>query len=108
MTWKATVIASAAFSLVGCVTTHGPGSLTQEPIEGVVLPSSYEPVKPERAARPTPVPSPADAPVTLSLHSALLVAFVMAAEARRSDAEPGSPIPESQLAAWERIESDVD
>src|SRR5262245_19353326 len=108
MTWNATVIALAALSLAGCVTTHAPGSLTPDPVEVVVLPSTYEPVKPERAARPTPVPAPADAPMTSSLLRARLVAFVMAAEARRSDAEPGSTIPESQLSAWERIQSDVD
>ena len=108
MTWNATVTALAAVSLVGCVTAHGPGSLTPDPVEVVRLPSSYEPVKPEPPARPTPVPAPAEAPMTSSLLRARLVAFVLEAEARRSDAEPGSPIPESQLGAWERIQSDVD
>ena len=108
MTWNATVTALAALSLAGCITAHGPGSLTPDPVEVVVLPSSYEPVKPEPAARPVPVPAPADAPMTSSLLRARLVAFVLAAEARRSDAERGSPIPESQLGAWERIQSDVD
>jgi len=108
MTWNATVTALAAVSLAGCVTAHGPGSLTPDPVEVVRLPSSGEPVKPEAAPHPAPVPAPAEAPMTSSLLRARLVAFVLEAEARRSEAEPGSAIPESQLAAWERIESDVD
>ena len=46
--------------------------------------------------------------MTSSLLRARLVAFVLEAEARRSEAGPGSPIPESQLGAWERIQADVD
>jgi murein DD-endopeptidase MepM/ murein hydrolase activator NlpD len=105
---NALVTALAAVSLVGCVTARGPGSLTPDPVELVRLPSTWEPVKPEAPAHPTPVPAPAQAPMTSSLLRARLVAFVLEAEARRSDAEPGSPIPESELAAWERIQGDVD
>jgi murein DD-endopeptidase MepM/ murein hydrolase activator NlpD len=108
MTWNALVTALAALSLTGCVTAHSPGSLTTDPIEVIWLPSTREPVKPEAPAHPTPVPAPANAPMTSSLLRARLVAFVLDAEARRSDAEPGSPIPESQLAAWQHIQADVD
>jgi len=108
MTRNALVTALAAFSLAGCAISHGAGSLTPDPVEVVRLPSSGEPVKPEAAPHPAPVPAPAEAPMTSSLLRARLVAFVLEAEARRSEAEPGSAIPESQLAAWERIESDVD
>jgi murein DD-endopeptidase MepM/ murein hydrolase activator NlpD len=46
--------------------------------------------------------------MTSSLLRARLVAFVLEAEARRSEAVPGTAIPESELRAWERIRSDVD
>src|SRR5215470_15790216 len=108
MTRNAIVTALAAASLVGCVTARGPGSLTTDPVEVVRLPGAGEPVKPEAAAHPAGVAVPAEAPMTSSLLRARLVAFVLEAEARRSDAEPGSPVPESELAAWEHIQSDVD
>jgi murein DD-endopeptidase MepM/ murein hydrolase activator NlpD len=108
MTRHALVTALAAVSLVGCATVHAPGSLVTDPLEVVQLPSSGEPVKPEPAPRPAPVPAPADEPMTSSLLRARLVAFVLAAEARRSDAEAGTAIPETELVAWERIQSDVD
>jgi murein DD-endopeptidase MepM/ murein hydrolase activator NlpD len=88
--------------------SRGAGSLTPDPVEVVRLPSAGEPVKSEPAARPAPVPAPAEAPMTSSLLRARLVAFVLEAEARRSEAQPGAAIPESQVAAWERIEGDVD
>lgn len=108
MTRNALVSAVAALSLAGCVTARGPGSLTPDPVEVVRLPGTGEPVKPEPPAHPTPVPAPAEAPMTSSLLRARLVAFVLEAEARRSEAEPGAPIPDSQVAAWERIQNDVD
>jgi len=108
MTRNALVTALAAVSLAGCVTTHGPGSLTTDPVEIVRLPSTGEPVSPEAAPHPVPVPAPPEAPMTSSLLRARLVAFVLEAEARRSEAEPGTPIPRSELAAWQRIQSDVD
>ena len=108
MTRQALVTALAAVSLVGCATARGPGSLTPDPVEVVRLPSTFEPVTPEPPAHPTPVPAPADAPMTSSLLRARLVAFVLEAEARRSDSEPGSPIPETELAGWARIQDDVD
>ena len=47
--------------------------------------------------------------MTSSLLRARLVAFVLEAEARRSDGRPRRRrIPDSELAAWERIQSDVD
>jgi murein DD-endopeptidase MepM/ murein hydrolase activator NlpD len=46
--------------------------------------------------------------MTSSLLRARLVAFVLEAEAKRSEAVPGSTIPDSELAAWERIQADVD
>jgi len=108
MTRNALVTALAAFSLAGCAISHGAGSLTPDPVEVVRLPGAGEPVKPEAAPHPAPVPAPAEAPMTSSLLRARLVAFVLEAEARRSEAEPGAAIPESQVVAWERIESDVD
>ncbi len=108
MTRNALVTALAAFSLTGCMTTRAPGSLTPDPVEIVRLPGTGEPVKPEAAPHPAPVPAPAEAPMTSSLLRARLVAFVLEAEARRGDADPGAAIPEAQVAAWERIESDVD
>jgi murein DD-endopeptidase MepM/ murein hydrolase activator NlpD len=108
MTPNALLTALAAVSLVGCVTAHGPGSLTPDPVEVAYLPGAGEPVKPESAPHPAPVPAPAEAPMTSSLLRARLVAFVLEAEARRSEAEPGAPIPDSQVAAWERIQNDVD
>src|SRR5512138_3096586 len=108
MTRNALVTALAAVSLAGCVTARAPGSLTLDPLEVVRLPSTGEPVKAEPAPHPAPVPAPAEAPMTSSLLRARLVAFVLEAEARRSDAEPRSPIPESELAAWGRIQDDVD
>ena len=108
MTCNALATALAAMSLMGCVTAHAPGSLMSDPVEIVHLPATGEPVKPEPAPHPAPVPAPAEAPMTSSLLRARLVAFVLEAEARRSTAEPGAPIPRSQLAAWERIQFDVD
>src|SRR5215469_12540029 len=108
MTRNAIVTALAAASLAGCVTARGPGSLTTDPIEVAYLPGSGEPVRPEAAPHPFPVPAPAEAPMTSSLLRARLVAFVLEAEARRGDSEPGSPLPESELAAWGHIEHDVD
>ena len=95
-------------SLVGCATTSAPGSLTSDPMEVVRLPSAGEPVRPEAAPRPTPVPAPADEPMTSSLLRARLVVFVLEAEGRRSDSALGSAIPDAELVAWERIQWDVD
>lgn len=108
MTPKALVTSLAAVSLVGCISARGPGSLTTDPVEVVRLPGTGEHVAPEAAPHPAPVPAPAEAPMTSSLLRARLVAFVLEAEARRSEAEPGTPIPESQVAAWEYIQRDVD
>ena len=108
MTRTAIVAALAAASLAGCVTVRGPGSLTTDPIEVAYLPGSAEPVTPEAAPHPAPERVPAETPMTSSLLRARLVAFVLEAEARRSDAEPGSPLPESELGAWEHIQHDVD
>jgi murein DD-endopeptidase MepM/ murein hydrolase activator NlpD len=108
MTRNALVTALASVSLVGCVTAHGPGSLTSDPVEVVRLPGTGEPVTPERAPHPAPVPAPPEAPMTSSLLRARLVAFVLEAEARRSVTEPGMPIPRSEIEAWDRIQSDVD
>ena len=108
MTRNAIVTALAAASLAGCVTARGPGSLSTDPIEVAYLPGYREPVRPEAAPHPAPVPVPAEAPMTSSLLRARLVAFVLEAEARRSDAEPGTPIPNSELVAWNHIQLDVD
>jgi murein DD-endopeptidase MepM/ murein hydrolase activator NlpD len=108
MTGHALVTALAAVSLVGCATTREPGSLSTDPLEVVRLPSTGEPVKPEPAPTLSPVAAPPEAPMTSSLLRARLVAFVLEAEARRSDALRGSPVPEPELVAWERIQSDVD
>ena len=108
MTRNALVTALAAVSLAGCATTRVPGSLTTDPVEIVRLPGTGEPVKPEAAPHPDPVPAPVESPMTSSLLRARLVAFVMEAEARRSEAEPGAPIPAAELAAWDRIQGDVD
>ena len=108
MTRTAIVTALAAASLAGCVTSRGPGSLTPELVEVSRLPGAGEPVKPEPPAFPAPVPAPAEAPMTSSLLRARLVAFVLEAESRRSDAEPGMPIPGSELVAWNHIQGDVD
>jgi murein DD-endopeptidase MepM/ murein hydrolase activator NlpD len=108
MTRTAIVTALAAASLAGCATARGPGSLTTDPVEMVRLPGTGELVTPEAAPHPTPVSVPAETPMTSSLLRARLVAFVLEAEARRSDAEPGSPVPESELAAWDHIQHDVD
>jgi len=96
---KALVTALAALALAGCATTRGAGAVTPDPIEVV---------RPEPAPRPEPVPAPPDQPMTSSLLRARLVAFVLEAEARRSEAGPASAIPESELAAWRRIQGDVD
>ncbi len=108
MTGHAFVIALAALTLVGCATARVPGALTSEPIELVRLPGTGEPVRPEPALHPLAVPAPPDEPMTSSLLRARLVAFVLEAEARRSEAEPGSTMPDSERAAWERIQADVD
>ncbi len=102
------VTALAAVSLVGCATTREAGSLSTEPLEIVRLPSTGEPVKPEPPAHAAPVPAPADEAMTSSLLRARLVAFVLEAEAKRGDAVAGSAIPDSELAAWDRIQTDVD
>jgi murein DD-endopeptidase MepM/ murein hydrolase activator NlpD len=108
MTGHAFVTALAAVSLAGCATAHVPGAFSSEPIELVRLPATGEPVKPEAAPRPLAVPAPPDQPMTSSLLRARLVAFVLEAEAKRSDAEPGSTMPPSELAAWGRIQADLD
>ena len=108
MTRNALVTALAAVSLAGCATTRAPGSLTTDPVEIVRLPGTGEPVKPEPAPHPAVVPAPVDEPMTSSLLRARLVAFVMEAEARRSESGPGAPIPPVELAAWDRIQGDVD
>ena len=108
MTRNALVTAVAAISLTGCMISRGAGSLTPDPVEVVRLPSSGEPVKPEPPAHPEPVAAPAEAPMTSSLLRARLVAFVLEAEARRGEAEPGSPLPDVQRMAWEHIQADVD
>ncbi|HVP59335.1 MAG TPA: M23 family metallopeptidase [Myxococcaceae bacterium] len=108
MTRNALVTALAAVSLVGCATARVPGALTPDPIELARLPLTGERVKPEPAPRPAAVPAPPDEPMTSSLLRARLVAFVLEAEAKRSEVEPGSAIPDSELAAWERIQVDVD
>jgi len=102
------VTALAAVSLVGCATTRDPGSLSTDPLEVVRLPATGEPVKAEPAPLPSPVAAPPEAPMTSSLLRARLVAFVLEAESRRSESVPGSPVPEAELAAWGRIQSDVD
>ncbi len=108
MTRPAFVTAVAAFALAGCATARGPGAVTPDPIEVVRLPATGERVKPEAAPRADPVPAPPDQPMTSSLLRARLVAFVLEAEARRADAAQGAPISESELAAWQRIQGDVD
>src|SRR5215469_2804635 len=111
MTRNAIATALAAASLAGCVTARGPGpagSLVPETIEVSRLPGVGERVKPEPPAHPAPVVAPPQAPMTSSLLRARLVAFVLEAEARRSDAEPGSAIPEAELLAWQNIQGDVD
>ncbi|HEY1418143.1 MAG TPA: hypothetical protein VGF41_09560, partial [Myxococcaceae bacterium] len=77
-------------------------------MEIVRLPGSGEPVKPEPAPHPDVVPAPLEAPMTSSLLRARRVAFVLEAEARRSEAEAGAPIPPAELTAWDRIQGDVD
>lgn len=101
MTRHALVTALAALGLVGCATTRGAVAVTPDP--GQVAAS-------EAAKRESVPPSPdsSEEPISSSALRARLVAFVLAAEALRSDAVPGSPIPDSQLAAWERIQGDVD
>ena len=108
MTRHAFVTALAALTLVGCAAARVPGALTSEPIELVRLPAAGEPVKPEPAPRPFAVPAPADEPMTSSLLRARLVVFILEAEAKRSEAEPGATMPVSERAAWERIQADVD
>ncbi|HUM11742.1 MAG TPA: M23 family metallopeptidase [Myxococcaceae bacterium] len=108
MTRHALVTALAALSLVGCAGARVPGALTSDPIELVRLAGTGEPVKSEPAPRPLAVPAPSDEPMTSSLLRARLVTFVLEAEAKRGEAEPASPMPASELAAWERIQGDVD
>jgi murein DD-endopeptidase MepM/ murein hydrolase activator NlpD len=108
MTRHAFVTALAAATLVGCATTRDPGSLSTDPLQVVRLPATGEPVSPEPAPPAPDVAAPPEAPMTSSLLRARLVAFVLEAESRRSDVVPGSPVPEGELAAWERIQSDVD
>jgi murein DD-endopeptidase MepM/ murein hydrolase activator NlpD len=108
MTRNSVVTALAALSLAGCTAARVPGSFTSEPIELVRLPATGEPLKSEPAPRPLPVPAPAAEPMTSSLLRARLLAFILEAEAKRSEAAPASPMPESERAAWERIQADVD
>jgi murein DD-endopeptidase MepM/ murein hydrolase activator NlpD len=108
MTQRAFVTALAALNLVGCVTAHGPGALAPDPIQVVQLPAIGEPVKVEVPPRANPVPAPPDEPMTSSLLRARLVVFVLEAEARRADSGHGASIPAAELAAWGRIQADVD
>ena len=108
MTRHALVTALAAVSLVGCATARQAGALTPDPVQVARLPAPDEVVKPEAAPHPGPVAAPPEEPMTSRLLRARLVAFVLEAEARRGDGRPGSSMPDSELAAWERIQSDVD
>ena len=106
MTRHAFVTALAAVSLVGCAGVRASGALGSD--TAAQLPAVGEPVRPEPAAAPAPVAAPPEQPMTARSLRARLVAFVLEAEGRRSEAAPGSPIPESELVAWDRVEADVD
>jgi murein DD-endopeptidase MepM/ murein hydrolase activator NlpD len=102
------VTALAATALAGCATMRGEAG-SGIPVElANRLPLVAEPVKREPAPVPDVVPAPPQEPMTSSLLRARLVAFVLEAEATRSSVARGARVPEAQLRAWDRIQSDVD